>query len=301
VKYYEKKVTEIKNQIGEYVLINTNFPTVNNAMGEFHKFNISDKTNYAVTEKEMKGFLSHKRDVFDRFTDLITALAATIHPHKLIIRPHPSEDRSIWDEQAKDIANVEVILDGGVAPWIMGSTVLIHNNCTTAVEAALLKKPVASYMPVTSDEFDNKFCNSMGTKCFDEKQLVSFVGRVLQGENPRDSSREKILSHHVNTDDEKFACEYMLEEIDKFLKNGPNSKRAGSLEINLRNIIADTVKFFRTDKRKSDIRSKYLRRKISDIEKTEIISRMENFKSCLDRFNNVECVDTGHDLFVIRT
>jgi len=300
LKYYEKKVFEIKNRIGRYVLVNTNFPTVNNAMGEFHEFNISDKKNYAVTEKEMKGFLSHKKDIFDRFVDLIPELAAAIHPHILVVRPHPSEDRTIWDERAKDIANVDVVLEGSVAPWIMGSDVLIHNNCTTAVEAALLNKPVASYMPVTSDRFDNEFCNSMGTRCLDEKQLVSFVGRVLKGENMEDNSREKLLSYHVNTDDKKFACEYMLEEIDKFLKSGLSPKRAGSLEINLRNIIVSTVKFFRQNGKKNRIRSKYMRRKISDIETTEIISRMENFKSCLDKFQDVDCVNIGHDLYVIR-
>ena len=96
----------------------------------------SDKRNFEVTENEMKGFLSHKKQVYDRFVDLIPELAAAIQPHVLVIRPHPSEDRSIWDERAKHIANVEVVLEGGVAPWIMGSSMLIHNNCTTAVEAA---------------------------------------------------------------------------------------------------------------------------------------------------------------------
>ncbi len=36
LNYYEKKVSEIRGRCGKYVLINSNFPTVNNAMGEFH-------------------------------------------------------------------------------------------------------------------------------------------------------------------------------------------------------------------------------------------------------------------------
>ena len=298
-KYYEKKVSEIKARVGKYVLVNTNFPTVNNAMGVFHKFNISDKTNYAMTEKEMKGFLSHKKDIFHHFVSLIPELAAAVHPHKLIVRPHPSEDRTIWDRQAKELPSVQVILDGGVAPWIMGSELLIHNNCTTAVEAALLRKSVATFVPVQSDRFDNQFCNAMGTRCVNGEQLVSCVTRALSGEYVGDGTREKLLSHHVNTDAEKFACEFMLEEIDQLLRNGLASKRAGKLEIGLRNIIAGTVRFLRRDGRKSRIRSEYLRRKTSDIDTAEIISRLESFKSCLGRFHGVECINIGRDLHVI--
>ncbi len=300
LNYYEKKVSEIRGRCGKYVLINSNFPTVNNAMGEFHKFNISDKRNFDATEDEMKGFLNHKRNVFDRFVDLIPELAAAVQPNLLVIRPHPSEDRSVWDERARSIANVEVVLEGGVAPWIIASSVLVHNNCTTAVEAALLKKPVASYMPVSSDRFDNKFCNSMGTMCFDEKQLFSFVNRVLNGEYPNDISRNEILSHHVNVDEKKFACEYMLDEIDRLSESGLISRKAGKIEIGLRNIIVDTAKFLRKNKKKKGVRSLYLRRKISDIETTEIVSRMESFKSCLGKFHDVECADVGRDLFMIR-
>ena len=158
-------------------------------------------------------------------------------------------------------------------------------------------------MPVTSDKFDNEFCNSMGTKCFDEKQLVAFVGRVLKGEDPDNISRDEILSHHINIDDNKFACEFMLDEIGKFMESEINLKKAGNIEITVRDIIFHTVRFFRkhkSDKKKIDVRSVYTRRKVSGIEKTEIISKMEMFKSCLDNFHDVHCVDIGRDLFVIR-
>ncbi len=299
-KYYEKKTSEIHDRVGKYVLINTNFPSVNNAMGKFHKFNISNKTDYAGTEKEMTGFLSHKKDIFHRFVDLIPGLAAAVHPHTLVVRPHPSEDRSVWDERAKNIANVKVILESGVAPWIMGANLLIHNNCTTAVEAALLNKPVASYMPVTSSSFDNEFCNTMGTACLDEAQLFSFVERMLNGEKPDFRSRNKVLSYHINTDDQKFACEYMLDEIGKFLESDISSKKAGNLEIGLRNVIARTAKFLKKDEKKKDTRSRYLKRKISDIRESEVIARVESFKSCLDKFHDVDCINIGHNLFVIR-
>lgn len=300
LKYYGQKVSAIKARWGRYVLLNTNFPTVNNAMGEFHKFNISDRTNFEVTEGEMKGFLSHKKEIFAHFVDLIPDLAAAIHPHILIIRPHPSEDRTVWDERAKSIANVEVVLEGGVVPWLMGSSLLIHNNCTTAVEAALLDKPVASHMPVTSDRFDNEFCNSMGARCLNNEQLFSFVDRVLNGDYSSDVSRREILSTHVNVHENKFACEYMLDEIDRLSENGLVSRNAGNIEIGLRNIIVDTAKFLRKNKKKKGVRSVYLNRKISEIETTEIMSRMEQFKSCLDKFHDVQCANMGRDLFVIR-
>ena len=158
-------------------------------------------------------------------------------------------------------------------------------------------------MPVTSDRFDNELCNSMGTKCFDAAELVSFVCDVLKGKHPENSSRDKILSHHINIDDNKFACEIMLDEIGKFMEGDMSCKKAGNIETRLRDIVFRTVRFFRqykSNKTKNDIRSAYVRRKVSDIDKTEITSRIDMFKSCLDNFNDVQCVDIGRDLFVIR-
>ena len=92
----------------------------------------------------------------------------------------------------------------------------------------------------------------------------------------------------------------MLDEIGKFLESDVSSKKAGKLEIGLRNIIARTAKLLKKDEKKKDTRSRYLNRKISDIRESEIITRVESFKACLDRFQDVECINIGHNLFVIR-
>ena len=63
----------------------------------------------------------------------------------IVLRPHPEEDRKIYEESFKKKKNISVIKEGSVIPWIMSSNLMIHHDCTTSIESAMLGKSSIAY------------------------------------------------------------------------------------------------------------------------------------------------------------
>ncbi len=53
----------------------------------------------------------------------------------IIVRPHPSENHEKWCEVLPEHEKVIVKHEGNVLPWLMAAQVVIHNSCTTGIEA----------------------------------------------------------------------------------------------------------------------------------------------------------------------
>ena len=82
-----------------------------------------------------EGLELHKQRILDDFFAMIPALEQALPGINIVMRPHPSEDhRSITDSPTA-VARVTSHTDGNVLPWLLACKPLVHNGCTTAVEA----------------------------------------------------------------------------------------------------------------------------------------------------------------------
>ena len=74
--------------------------------------------------------------------ELIDLLKST--PYNIIIRPHPEENAEYYRrERYINEKTIFTIYDDNVIPWIMACDYMIHNDCTTAIECALLGKTLS--------------------------------------------------------------------------------------------------------------------------------------------------------------
>lgn len=145
--YFKSEVDSIKKEHGEYILFNTAFSFSNHSEGESTVFKATKSYNTANK--------AHRKYRFDKYSVQLKALADTASlindlslefpGLKIILRPHPSEDTSLYNNIFRGVGNVEVIYGGSVTPWILGCRALFHSGCTTAIEAMLADKPVISY------------------------------------------------------------------------------------------------------------------------------------------------------------
>jgi len=67
----------------------------------------------------------------------------------IIFRAHPEEDSSVYLRAFSKLPNVKIISHGSAIPWILGSDVMIHPDCTTGIEAVFIGKQPVSYLPPT--------------------------------------------------------------------------------------------------------------------------------------------------------
>ena len=207
---YDDDVRVLRERFGEYVLLNTNFPTINNVtpFGGGVRLNRSamDEHGKAISEK----FLTFKRTVFDAELALIKPLCAAIYPRMLVIRPHPNEDHTPWHDAAKAVPNAAVVFEGGIVPWLFGAKVLIHNNCTTSVEAATAGTPVVNFLPVET-EFNNPLSNSFGYNCRTISDVIAAVQAICDERvEALSEAQRNTLRHHIRSVDGPMSAELIV-------------------------------------------------------------------------------------------
>ena len=97
---------------------------------------------------------------------------------------------------------------------------LIHNGCTTGVEAFALGKPAISYRASIDEYYDDAFHrlpNLLSHECFDFEQLQKNLTDILNGNLGAANSdkRNAIMEHHLAAFDGPLACERMVDVFEE--------------------------------------------------------------------------------------
>ena len=219
---FRGEADELKRQHGAYVLIATNFGRVNHFRGPEFVSRLLDARGARAT-RELADFTEQwtnfLAEMYRRFLRMVPELAKALPDTTIIVRPHPSENRASWKQALANQPNVKVIHEGSVVPWILGADVLVHNSCTTGVEAYLLDVPVVSYRPLTSDTFDSKLPNAVSHQAFTSDDLIEVTrALILNGSIPESTAGEAdgkraTLKTYVEGFEGAMASERIVESL----------------------------------------------------------------------------------------
>jgi hypothetical protein len=118
--------------------------------------------------------------------------------------------------------NVSVIAEGNVVPWLLASSSIIHNGCTTAVESYILERPVIAYEPSRHDVLNLDLPNSLSVRCQKIDEVIAQAGLALDRryDNTCSPERTAILNRFVCALDGQFASNQILDLIDHDMKIG---------------------------------------------------------------------------------
>jgi surface carbohydrate biosynthesis protein len=222
--YFDEEVADLRRRFGEFILINTNFGYVNAFTSRLNLIQepkipggtpLNGENTLGMTSAFARGLSAHKQALFLRFRELIPALADAMPDYTIVARPHPAEDHEPWQEAARGRANVRVVNEKSVIPWLIAAKALVHNSCTTAVEAAALGTPAVSYRPVTADAFDLELPNALSDEAFSLEELLTKVRAISTGELcPRNgSARRAILERHIASLEGPLAADRMVSAL----------------------------------------------------------------------------------------
>jgi surface carbohydrate biosynthesis protein len=219
--YFDPEVAEIRRRFGEFVMINTNFAYVNAFASSLNLMQdaktpggapVEGKNTLGMTSEFARGLVAHKRALFQHFRQLVPALAEALPDHTIVLRPHPAEGHETWKEAASGCRNVRVVNEKGVIPWLVATTALVHNGCTTAVEAAVLERPSVAYRPVRNATFDLELPNALSHEASDLEELVAKLRAIAAGEAgpPNGGARRALLERHIASLDGPLAADRMV-------------------------------------------------------------------------------------------
>jgi len=232
--FFAEDVEDIVNSYGDFILINTNFNHVNafspdmnlfrpiKKPGEIPKFGRGAR---GMSREFAEGLRDHKQAVFQDFQKLIPALERSFPEYTIIVRPHPTENQEIYRNIAAQCKRVRVTNEGNVVPWILASKAVIHNCCTTGLEAYVMGVPAISYRATVNDFYDLGFYrlpNLLSHQCFDLDELRGTLGDILAGKlGPADGDeRKELVSHHMVALDGPLACERIVDTCEQILNDG---------------------------------------------------------------------------------
>jgi surface carbohydrate biosynthesis protein len=200
---FEDEVSLLRSRYGPFILINSSFGSYNHYYG--HEVVIDQlKTKGFIKSKDEEAFQRRRIDfqgqLFHGFVEMLPQLEISYPNYNIIIRPHPSENFKRWENETKKLSNVKVIHEGNVIPWLMASEAMIHNGCTTGVEAYILNVPVIAYRPALSDEFDIYLPNSLSVQVFNKNELISALRNVFAKSNKSISPFNESQKYKEATD-----------------------------------------------------------------------------------------------------
>lgn len=197
---FDDEVARIRRSHGDFVLIVGNFPRVNHALGAPYIF--SPFYNYRPDDERVRlsfvGRWAHFSTVFVQMVR-VAHLLSTMPGLRVVVRPHPSEDAKFYQACFRDLANVSVESSGAALPWLKAARVVVHNGCTTAIEASLAGTPVVTFRPVQDPRFDKQLPNAFGAQVRSDEELLEAVRRafvepaVVQSE--RDPIADELISN----------------------------------------------------------------------------------------------------------
>jgi len=184
------------------------------------------------------------------FIEAIKNIAEKSDGFDIVVRPHPREPIEAWKIFLEDVPNIHIIKDDAIMPWIKNAFALMHNGCSTAVEAAVAGIPVISYVPFEQKYFQKEFSNKIGYKVKNGDELLKLTNLIFKDSQKNElveSSVNKsyeILSERIFIDKEKLSAEKIIDVWESLnTKEISNSNNLVNFKLSLK--ITNLKKFLK--------------------------------------------------------
>jgi hypothetical protein len=236
----------------------------------------------------------------------VPQLARAFPETTIVLRPHPSENLEPWRQAGAGLPNLRVENRGSAAPWLLAARCMIHNSCTTGVEAAAMGVPAIAYRPVVAEGLDLMLPNAVSHEVFDASELLGAVRAVLAGDiGGNDAARRReLLGQHVAALEGPLASTRIVDSLLQIDRSGAVSAPVPFASIFAGHVSGrrrQLVRFVR--ERLPDTRSNrgYLRQKFPGISLEELRSRIGKLHASIGGLQDIRVRAAAEDMFELTT
>jgi len=305
--YFAPEANALRERFGDYFLINTNFGTINHRVPSLSWLEMIEEAEDGGADAEdlQVATTHHRLALFEHFKELLPQLSRAFPEHSIVLRPHPLENHTPWEEAARGCENVHVVFEGTVIPWLLAADAVIQNNCTTAVEAYLLQRPVVSFLPITSERLDSPITNAMSHPAHSCDELISILGEIAAGKRGvREGSEQRaLIDHHIAAMDGPLASDRIVDALESVERGGVRPVRVGWSRYarawshaNLRR----AEKFVRSQIPADKNNAAYQEQRFPRLPLKVVRARADRLAALLGRFEKLEVAERYSNIFEIR-
>jgi surface carbohydrate biosynthesis protein len=314
--FYKPEVNEIRKTYGDFILVNTNFNHVNayysymnlfkppTKVDELPKFGLAAK---GMTREYAEGLRDFKQALFEDFKLLVPSLEKAFPDYNIIVRPHPTENQKVYQEIASQCKRVRVTNEGNVVPWLIATKVLVHNSCTTGVEAYILGVPAITYRPSVDELYDFGFYrlpNLLSHQCLNFDELQETLQKIFNGElgAADGEDRKKLIGHYFSALDGPLACQRIVDVIEDIMRGLAKAPQLSPRDRINRWIIASGLylnKKIGPYLPRSQDRPDFLEHRYPGISLEELTSRLSRFQKLLEYSKSFKVQKIYNQIFQI--
>lgn len=318
-EYYNNSTGDLKS----FILIASNFgfPIDENLFWD--RMARLRSAGYFERDPEMERYMyentAYQFRLLHEFVVMIRQLSAAFPSKKILVRPHPVESIDAWHKLLGELPNVIIKRENTISGWIRNATVLIHNGCTSALEAAVSGLPRIAYRPIPH-EIEREIPNKTSLHAFSIEEVKKMVSDILEKEDTEglseaENTSEKIINQRISSVTDRLAAEKIVDEWDK-MGESANLKTSSADEL-IKAKPRETVSFKRKLKRQLvEIRDTFFRNPKSQKKNEKLLKSAHKFPSFSDeemhemtakiqntlhRFEKVRTVRFGKKSFIFYT
>jgi surface carbohydrate biosynthesis protein len=308
--YYVDEIASIKQKHGDFILLNTNFGNVNAHLPIHNLFTNKDEHgNYkdmgrgatGMGREFSEGRAKLKQTIYEQFLSLISYLSENFKQSKIVIRPHPVENKDVYYNLAAKHNNVEVVQEGNVIPWIRAATALIHSGCTTGIEAYLSNKPSIAYVPITDPRYgyDAIIPDQLSHQCSTPLEVANKLDLYLNNTVP--SLDSDVLKKYIEFESDKLCCTSIIEVIEKILttpipKNSLIENTHGRLLATKRRLIKRVKSLSTTSK----YHHSYQQVRFPTLNQAQLQAKVDRFAQIINTDNPVTIKQISAHIFLVQ-
>ncbi|WP_257144320.1 hypothetical protein [Bacillus pseudomycoides] len=157
--------------------------------------------------------------------------------------------------------------DGNVVMWILASKVVIHNRCTTGIEALLLDKPVIAYMPINYEKEKKYLPNAVTYKSVNSSEVFNLVDFCLSKGEIGEEKKSLSKNYYGSMDVENYAYQNIIRLLDTISFTGESSIEESSVRA------LSTIKGDHTLTSEEEIKSFFEKLDLIEMNKNEVSVR----------------------------
>ncbi|MBW1849962.1 MAG: hypothetical protein JRJ15_00720 [Deltaproteobacteria bacterium] len=315
--YFSQEAEDLRTAYGDFILINTNFSNVNAFYPNQNLFLPQDnpgeeprfgRAAVGMSRAFAEGLRDYKKAIFEDFKRLIPALEKAFPTLSIVVRPHPIENPHIYQEIASQCKRVVVLNQGNVIPWLRATRALVHNGCTTGIEAYIMGVPAVAYQATVNEYYDCGFYrlpNLLSHQCFDFEELLITLRKIISGEisAAKGEERKALMGQYLAAPDGPLACQRIVDVLEKIV-NGQAEHTNPALQNRLHGRYLATKR--RITKRlksylpKSKYRPEFQRYRFPGLSLEEMRARVARFQDLLGQSEELVVEQLSEYIFRIR-
>lgn len=303
--FFDEDVKKLQDRFGNFFLICSNFGKLNSVVPSQR---YKQKPAKVVADGEPDNVLDdiwvQRKKILQSFLRLVPQLSKAFPDINIIVRPHPSEDHALWKKAAEGSERVHILHEGNVIPWLLAAKAMIHNSCSTGLEAFMLDRQSISYQPIQTDTGQIELPNTLSYPVSTEDELFETLkNRLTASESiTRNDAQFEMVDKFAEAQVGDLASERIAELLlklldltDKLPKNSVGNQLIGNVRSRWRRL-NKTIGHNIPNSKSSKEHNLHRFPTVSNLQVEEKIKKLAN---SLSRFKKVSSSQVDKNIFLI--